>query len=477
MFLLRSDGMPEADRRLFSAVARVVVRGDLGELAPQLDRPTPWLFSGQAVLAIRRTAVVPSRRPRPCRRRRSSWRTALAALRPDGREYVVVLDGDRETPLPWSNVLANEDVRDAGQQRPGPRSRGRRTAARTGSRRLPMTRSATPTGEAIYLRDEDSGAVWAATPGPLPRRPDDGRWVVRHGAGVTRYQHATAGLDAGADGICAAGRSGQAGGAELTNTSSAVRRVSVYGYVEWCLGPPRAGERRFVVTERDEQTGALIARNPYNTEFSGRVAFWHTTEPAASFTVRSRRLRRHVIARWPGRPGSSRERLAGRSGAGLDPCAALQVALECQPGESRRVAFVLGQGRDASHAARPRRPLQRASRESTRRSAGPNEFWDRHARRHASEHAGRLLRSDRQPLAAVPDARAAGSGRAAGPYQPGGAYRIPRPAAGRARAHALAARYLPRAPAARRGAPVRRRRRAALVAPAERPGHEDALLR
>jgi hypothetical protein len=41
--------MPEADRRLLSAVARVVVRGDLGELSPQLDRPTPWLFPGHSV--------------------------------------------------------------------------------------------------------------------------------------------------------------------------------------------------------------------------------------------------------------------------------------------------------------------------------------------------------------------------------------------------------------------------------------------
>ena len=31
----------------------------------------------------------------------------LGGFTPDGREYVVVLDGERETPLPWSNVLAN----------------------------------------------------------------------------------------------------------------------------------------------------------------------------------------------------------------------------------------------------------------------------------------------------------------------------------------------------------------------------------
>jgi cyclic beta-1,2-glucan synthetase len=45
-----------------------------------------------------------------------------------------------------------------------------------------------------------------------------------------------------------------------------------------------------------------------------------------------------------------RARLAGRTGAGLDPCGALQLSVELEPGESRQVAFVLGQGRDRAHA-------------------------------------------------------------------------------------------------------------------------------
>jgi cellobiose phosphorylase len=63
----------------------------------------------------------------------------------------------------------------------------------------------------------------------------------------------------------------------LTNSSRTTRRVSLFGYVEWCLGPPRVGERRFVVSEMDEASGAILARNAYNTEFSGRVALWRAT--------------------------------------------------------------------------------------------------------------------------------------------------------------------------------------------------------
>src|SRR4029077_13889420 len=70
----------------------------------------------------------------------------------------------------------------------------------------------------------------------------------------------------------------------ITNTSTETRRLSVFGYVEWVLGPPRSGERRFVISERHEATGAVLARNPYNTEFRDRVAFWHATESAQSIT-------------------------------------------------------------------------------------------------------------------------------------------------------------------------------------------------
>ena len=61
MFLLRADGMPDADRHLLSAVARVVLPGDLGDLVSQLERPTPWLYDEHDVPRVGHPALYPSR--------------------------------------------------------------------------------------------------------------------------------------------------------------------------------------------------------------------------------------------------------------------------------------------------------------------------------------------------------------------------------------------------------------------------------
>ena len=107
----------------------------------------------------------------------------IGGFTPDGREYVIVLDGDRETPLPWSNVLANPEFGTIVS------ASGAAFTWAGNSRENRLTPFANdpitdPTGEAIFLRDEDDGSVWGATPGPLPRAADAGRWVVRHAAGI-----------------------------------------------------------------------------------------------------------------------------------------------------------------------------------------------------------------------------------------------------------------------------------------------------
>jgi cyclic beta-1,2-glucan synthetase len=346
MFLLRSDGMAEADRHLLAAVARVVLRGDLGELGPQLDRPAPWLYVHDGVPS---SAELTPPEPASIAVPPLVMENGFGGFAPDGREYVIVLDKDRETPLPWANVLANPEF---GTMVTASGSVCTWAENSRENRLTPLANDpiGDPQAEAIYLRDEESGAVWGATPGPLPREADPGPWVVRHGAGVTRYLHAVAGLEQELTVFVPPRDPVKVALLTLTNTSTVDRRLSVFGYVEWCLGPPRPGERRFVVTEIDAATGAVFARNSYNTDFAGRVAFFCATGSARSCTADRSEFIGHN--RTLSRPAALfRDRLGGRSGAGLDPCGAIQIDVVVEAGESRRIAFALGQGQTAAEAA------------------------------------------------------------------------------------------------------------------------------
>jgi cyclic beta-1,2-glucan synthetase len=109
----------------------------------------------------------------------------------------------------------------------------------------------------------------------MRRRANAGRWIVRHGAGVTRYLHQEGGIRHELAVFVHRSEPVRFALLTLVNQTTRARRVSVFGYQEWRLGPPREGEQVHVRTVLDAGTSTVLAENPYNQEFRGRAAFAH----------------------------------------------------------------------------------------------------------------------------------------------------------------------------------------------------------
>jgi cyclic beta-1,2-glucan synthetase len=162
---------------------------------------------------------------------------------------------------------------------------------------------------------------------------------------------------------------------KLRNISGGPRRLSLTGYCEWVLGDLRHKTLLNVQTDVDLKSGALLARNFYNTEFPDRIVFLDVNEPTRTLTGdRKEFLGRNGTLAQPA--ALKRLRLSGKAGAGLDPCGAMQVAFDLAEGQERETSFRLGVARSMAEVHDLIFRFRRADASRVALS-GVHEFWNR----------------------------------------------------------------------------------------------------
>ncbi len=352
IYLLSSDQMGVEDRVLLETAARAILDGSRGTLAAQVDEPGPE--------PVRLPAFVPTlshpedSEPTPLLTRPTdlSHDNGQAGFSPDGREYQIYLRAGERTPRPWVNVIANPRlgfiVSEAGA--------GSTWAENSAENRLtPWSNDpiSDPPGEAIYVRDEETASIWSPTPQPSPAAAS---YLVRHGTGYSIFEHHSHGLKQRLRLFAAPGLPVKVIALRLENCWRRSRRLTATYYAAWVLGASREATAPYVVSEYEPDVHALLAHNPYNAEFAGRCAFLAASQPPHGVTAD----RTEFLGRMGdvGRPAAlTRVGLEGTLRAGVDPCAAIQLHVELEPGQTKEVYFLLGQGADREEAVRLARHL------------------------------------------------------------------------------------------------------------------------
>ncbi len=354
IFIRRLEQISEEDKVLMQSASRIIISDASGTLAEQMDRSPPLLPALPAFRPVRNDRADRSAPPASADRPPASADrppadllafNGLGGFTRDGREYLITTTPDSPTPAPWVNVIANPwfgtVVSESGC--------AYTWCENAHSFRLTPWNDdpvVDPSGEAFYLRDEDTGRFWSPSPlparGPMP-------YTTRHGFGYSVFEYADDGIASAMSTFVATDAPVKFVVIRVRNTSGRSRRLSVTAFLELALGERREAQSPHIVTEVDPKTGAILARNSYNTEFAERVVFFDSSESRRTLTGdRGEFLGRNG---HPSDPACMhRVRLSGRTGAALDACAAIQVSVDLADGQEREIAFTFGAGRDLADA-------------------------------------------------------------------------------------------------------------------------------
>ncbi|MFP1839459.1 GH36-type glycosyl hydrolase domain-containing protein [Lonsdalea quercina] len=265
----------------------------------------------------------------------------------EGREYHIVLNEGENTPAPWSNVIANREfgtvVSESGQAYTW--YENAHEYRLTPWENDPVSDAS---GEAFYLRDEESGHVWSPMALPVRGR---GAYLTRHGFGYSVFEHRESGIDSELTVFVAEDAPVKLFILTLTNKSGRPRKLSATGYAEWVLGDLRSKSAMHIVTQGTpvERGCSILAKNYYTGNGSERTAFFAVTGAHCSICGD----RREFLGRNGSRmvPAALKlRRLSDRSGAGFDPCGAVQSALALIDGDQHTLIFTLGVGQDTAQA-------------------------------------------------------------------------------------------------------------------------------
>ncbi|WP_320129383.1 GH36-type glycosyl hydrolase domain-containing protein [uncultured Sphaerochaeta sp.] len=336
IFIRALEQLSIEDHHLLEAVSRIVLDDSRGSLENQIigqrskKKPIQKLRTLRGIVKTYK----PSIQDPP---QKLQFFNGLGGFSSDGKEYDITVKKDRTTPAPWANVLANPNfgtiLTESGTSYTwmGNAHEFRLTPWYND----PVSDTS---GEALYIRDEESGQFWSPT--SLPSQGNE-PYICKHGFGYSTFEHSEFGIHSNLTVFVAHDASVKFMMLALRNDSDRNRKLSATNYTELVLGSLREKSAMHVVTEFQGETGAIFAQNWYNTDFAGTTVFLDATGSNHTITGdRTEFIGRNGTLANP--EAMTKERLSGSTGPAYDPCAAIQVPFLLEKGKEVVVVFKLG---------------------------------------------------------------------------------------------------------------------------------------
>lgn len=338
VFILNTNTMLQGDMTLLYAVSRMVFKGNLGTMEEQMMIATSKISEKLLKLPEGERLIPNLTEPSSVDENDLQFFNGLGGFSKDGSDYVIHLEQDKTTPAPWANVIANPDFGFLVTESGSGYTWG------TNSREFKLSPwsndqvSDTP-GEVIYLSDE-AGLTWSIT--ALPIRESE-PYNIKHGFGYSEFNHTSHSISQSLIQFVPVDEPLKLSIVTLKNLSDSPRTIHCTYYMRPVLGVNPSDTAMHIVTAQNE-FGTLTVLNPYNTDFPSKTVFMDVSIKERTVTGDKREFFGKGNLSMP--ESLRYQQLSDTTGAGFDPCAAIQVEIKLDAHQSKEFSFLLGASDD-----------------------------------------------------------------------------------------------------------------------------------
>ena len=279
----------------------------------------------------------------------------------DNREYIIERP---DTPAPWVNYLGSPEYGAIISNNAGGYSFAKSGA--NGRILRYIFNSFDQPGRYLYIRDNESGDYWSASWQPVGKDLKDYQSTCRHGMGYTQIESVYAGIISRASYYVPLKKAHEVWALSLTNTSENPRELTITGYGEF------TNHSNYEQDQVNLQYSLFIGRtlfeeNRIMQQIHGNLDSLRENEKVDEKNVTERFFglvgaevasycgeKEHFLGKYHGYnnpQGVSSGNLGNITGYNGNSCGALSCNITLEPGETKTIAFLLGEQESPKAAA------------------------------------------------------------------------------------------------------------------------------
>ena len=195
-----------------------------------------------------------------------------------------------------------------------------------------------PPGEALYIRDNNSGVYFSITPKPVR---DGGEYIIKHSFGYSTFTHTAYNIKGEMQIFCPKGEKLKIQKITLENLLDKEREVSIYYYAQLVLGVFNYGSAKYISTELEENY--ICGQNPYSQYF-GNMRAYLTILGGETLSFTGDRKEFLGVGEDISSPNAlNYKNLSNKTGSIYDPCLATETKIKLAPKEKKEIIILFGQ--------------------------------------------------------------------------------------------------------------------------------------